>query len=41
MEQADTAARRPIGEIVAELRRLDEEAREIDASLVEMLGRLP
>ena len=41
VERADTAARRPIGEVVAELRRLDEEAREIDASLVEMLGRLP
>ena len=41
VRQADTAAQRPIGEIVAELRRLDEEAREIDASLAEMLGRLP
>ena len=39
--RADTAAPRPIGKIVAELRRLDEEAREIDASLAKMLGRLP
>ncbi len=39
--QADTATRRSVGEIVAELRRFDEEAREIDASLVEMLGGLP
>ena len=38
---ADAAAQRPIPEIVAELRQLDEQAREIDASLVEMLGRLP
>ena len=41
VEQADTTTRRPIREIVAELRRLDEEARKIDASLFEMLGRLP
>ena len=39
--QADTAAQRPIREIIAELRRLDEEAREIDSSLIAMLDRLP
>ena len=37
----DAAAQRPIPEIVAELRQLEEQAREIDASLVKMLGRLP
>ena len=31
---------RPISEIIAEMQRLDEEAREIDASLAKMLARL-
>ena len=38
--QMDAAVHRPIQDIVAELRRLDDEAREIDASLVPMLARL-
>ena len=35
--QADAVDQRPISEIIAEMRRLDEEAREIDASLARML----
>ncbi len=38
--QADAVDQRPISEIIAEMRRLDEEAREIDASLARVLGRL-
>ena len=38
--QADVAAQRPIPEIVAELRELDERAREIDASIERILERL-
>ena len=38
--QAAEVAQRPIAEIIAEMQRLDEEAREIDASLAEMLVRL-
>ena len=38
--QADTEEQRPIKEIIADMRRLDEEAREIDARLGKMLARL-
>ena len=38
--QTDTVEQRPIAEIIAEMHRLDEEAREIDASLAKMLARL-
>ena len=38
--QAHTEEQRPITEILAEMRRLDEEAREIDARLAKMLVRL-
>ncbi len=38
--QVDAVAQRPIAEIVAEMRRLDDEAREIDASLAKMLVHL-
>ncbi len=38
--QADEVDQRPIAEIVADVRRLDEEAREIDAKLADMLARL-
>ena len=38
--QADGVVQRPISEIIAEMRSLDEEAREIDARLAKMLGRL-
>ena len=38
--RSDTAIHRPIKDIVAELRRLDDQAREIDASLATMLARL-
>ena len=38
--QADDVAQRPISEILADMRRLDEEAREVDASLARMLVRL-
>ncbi len=38
--QADVATQRPIGEIFAELRQLDRQARAIDASLEKMLERL-
>ena len=38
--QTDAVAQRPIKDIVAEMQRLDDEAREIDASLVQMLMRL-
>ena len=33
----DTAAERPIKDILAEMQRLDDEAREIDTSLAKML----
>ncbi len=36
--QADAADQRPISEIIAEMHRLDEEAREIDKSLANLLG---
>ncbi len=38
--QADGVVQRPISEIIAEMRHLDEEAREIDARLAKMLARL-
>ncbi len=38
--QADTEEQRPIKDIIAEMQRLDEEAREIDARLAKMLVRL-
>ena len=38
--QTDAVAQRPIKEIVAEMQRLDDEAREIDASLAKMLVNL-
>ena len=38
--QTDAVSQRPIKEIVAEMQRLDDEAREIDASLAKMLARL-
>ncbi len=38
--QTEAIAQRPIAEIIGELRRLDDEAREIDAQLAEMLARL-
>ena len=38
--QAATVAQRPIPEIVAEMRRLDAEAREVDAQLAKMLAKL-
>ena len=38
--QADGVVQRPISEIIAEMRRLDEEAREIDSRLAKMLARL-
>ena len=38
--QAHTEEQRPITEIIAEMRRLDEEAREIDGRLAKMLERL-
>ena len=38
--RSDAAIHRPIKDIVAELRRLDDKAREIDASLATMLARL-
>ena len=37
---ADAVAQRPIAEIIAEMQRLDDEAREIDVSLARMLVRL-
>ena len=39
--QSDAEAQRPIKEIVADLRRLDEKVRGVDTALLEMLGRLP
>ena len=39
--QADAVDQRPLSEIIADMRRLDEEAREIDGRLAEMLARLP
>ena len=38
--QGDTVDQRPIAEIIAEVQRLDDEAREIDASLARMLVNL-
>ena len=38
--QADLVAQRPIAEIIAEMQCLDEEAREVDASLARMLAGL-
>ena len=38
--QADAVDQRPITEIIADMHRLDEEAREVDASLARMLARL-
>ena len=38
--QVDDVPQRPISEIIADMRRLDEEAREVDASLERMLVRL-
>ena len=38
--QAEAVDLRPISEIIADMRRLDEEAREIDASLAKMLAHL-
>ena len=38
--QADAVDQRPIAEIIADMQRLDEEAREVDASLAKMLVNL-
>ena len=38
--QADDVAQRPISEIIADMKRLDEEARGVDASLAKMLAAL-
>ncbi len=38
--QAEAVTQRPITEIIAEMRRLDNEARKIDAQLADMLARL-
>ena len=38
--QADTEEQRPIPEIIADMQRLDKEAREIDARLANMLAKL-
>ncbi len=38
--QTDAVSQRPIKEIIAEMQRLDEEAREIGASMAQMLARL-
>ena len=38
--QADAVDQRPLSEIIADMQRLDEEAREVDASLARMLVRL-
>ncbi len=38
--QAEAVTQRPIREIMAEMRRLDEEAREVDMQLAKMLARL-
>ena len=38
--QTEAVTQRPITEIIAEIRRLDEEAREVDARLTDMLARL-
>ena len=38
--QADEVVQRPIAEIIAEMQRLDEEARAVDAHLSDMLARL-
>ena len=39
--QSNAVIHRPIKDLVAEMHRLDAEAREIDASLATMLARLP
>ena len=38
--QSDAVIQRPISEIIADMQRLDEEAREVDATLARMLERL-
>ena len=38
--QAEAVTQRPISEIIAEMRRLDEEAREVDMQLAKMLAQL-
>ena len=38
--QTDAVSQRPIKEIIAEMQRLDEEARKIEASMAQMLARL-
>ena len=38
--QVETVVQRPISEILADMQRLDEDAREINASLAKMLGKL-
>jgi hypothetical protein len=38
--QTDAVSQRPIKEIIAEMQRLDEEARDIEASMAQMLARL-
>ena len=40
MGQANAVDQRPISEIIADMQRLDEETREVDASLARMLERL-
>ena len=40
VRQTDAVDRRPISEIIADMQRLDEEAREIDASMARMLSSL-
>ena len=40
VRQTEAVTQRPITEIIAEMRRLDEEAREVDAHLTDMLARL-
>ena len=39
--QSSDVIQRPLSEIIAEMRRLDDEAREIDARLADMLAQLP
>ena len=40
VRQTEAVTQRPITEIIAEMRRLDEEAREVDAHLTDMLAQL-
>ena len=40
VEQAATVSQRPIPEIIAEMQRLDAEAREVDMQLAKMLAKL-